>query len=55
MTSFELGLPQVMVRVNEAWADDLAIAIDELSASGCVEALADFGNTIGLNQDVGLS
>lgn len=55
VTSFELSLPQVVVSVNEARADDLAIAVDELSARGCVETFADFGNAIGLDQDVGLS
>lgn len=55
MTSLELCLPQVMMRVDETGADDFAAAVDKLSASGCDKALANFGNTVGLDEDVSLS
>lgn len=43
------------MRVNKAGADNLALAVDKLSASGCGEALANLGDAIGLDQDVCLS
>lgn len=52
MAPLELRLPQVMVRVDKARADDLATTVDKLSASRCDEALADLGDAIGLDQDV---
>lgn len=55
MAPFELGLPQMMMRVDEARANDLAAAVYKLSASGCDKALANLGNTIGLDQDICLS
>lgn len=54
MASSQLSLPQVMMRVDEARADDLAAAIDKLSASGCAEALTNFGNAVRLDQNIGL-
>lgn len=43
------------MRVNKAGADNLALTVDKLSASGFGQALANLGNTIGLDQDVCLS
>lgn len=52
MTPLELRLPQVMVRVDKARADDLAAAVDELGAGRRDETLADLGDAVGLDQDV---
>ena len=54
MAAFELCLPEMVMGVNKARANDLATAVDKLSARWSGNALADLGDLIGLDQDISI-
>lgn len=54
MPSFKKGLPQMVMRVNEARRHDFIRAVNHVGFSWSLNVLSNFGNDISFNQKVSL-
>ena len=52
MTAFEQGLPNVMMGINKARAQDLVCAIDNFSAKRGLDSIFNPGDDVSLDEEV---
>ena len=45
----------MMMRINESWRDNLIFAVDDRDIFGCGDVLANLGDTVIRDQDIGVS
>ena len=52
--AFELGLPEVVVCIDESWGDDFAVAVDGSGGSWWIDVRFDLSDGIAFDEEVGV-